>query len=774
MSIDEKPKSDGSAPSDLPSDPAVSYDPHQTNVFADVIEAASATVVAPAEETPLPEGSDDIVETMSLLLGTDPDHSGFRLRKLMGKGGFGEIWEAEQQSLSRIIAVKRLREELEEKAQSDASAWRRMKQSFLQEALTTANLEHPNILPIYDLGIDEDGRPVLAMKLIRGRPWSEMITLDATLPMEDFLARHLPILIDVAQAVAFAHSRGVLHRDIKPAQVMVGEFGEVMLADWGLAVVYDEDKVEPKHLRSRFADAILTTKNASSPSGTVAFMAPEQTLKTSDSLGPWTDIYLLGGTLYYLLTFSYPHNAPDVKAAFAQARNGFVEPPEERRPEREAPPELSRLCQWMLQVDPRKRPENVRTLINELNDYLSGSSSRRESRQLTEDIEKRYWQGCQDYDQLDMWENQLAQALGMWPGNRQARTLLQQVISDYTDAAISSGDLMLARVEARRIENGKERERQEAAIADRQEQHERHRRQRRFFFYTTVGLLFAAAILAFLSNMRRIEAERSRGDAESNLQMAMTALESAQFSRRSADSARQHAEDLIRFMMSQLKRERDPEGTRDQLGLLVEEARRSLAEQEPTPELRDTIESEARSLHDVAVLLASNDALGQALDSIHYCNEISEVLADRFSEESRLKLQHADWLKVEGELLRRAGKLDESKTHLRRSMEIASTVESDEGLLPQSQRVRGEALLSLGRIESAQSAERQARVLWEEAVRLLRTSNDSQPNPRTRRALAMSLLFLDRREEAQRYVDEQLALGEENSELARMLRMPRK
>src|SRR5690606_21487394 len=101
---------------------------------------------------------------------------------------------------------------------------------FQQEAVITANLEHPNIVPVYDLGVDSDGRPLLAMKLVRGTPWDLLIDADfKELVTDEYLAKHLPILLSMCQAVAFAHSRRIIHRDLKPSQVMVGEFGEVLL-----------------------------------------------------------------------------------------------------------------------------------------------------------------------------------------------------------------------------------------------------------------------------------------------------------------------------------------------------------------------------------------------------------------------------------------------------------------------------------------------------------------------------------------------------------------
>src|SRR5690606_27022124 len=146
-----------------------------------------------------------------------------------------------QHTLNRVIAIKRVRDDIYDKAREHSRSSSYCEIGFRHEALTTGALDHPNIVPVYDFGEDENGRPILAMKLVRGKPWDVIMWDDYNDPTSEFLSKHLQIFISVAQAVAFAHSRGVVHRDIKPSQVMVGEFGEVVLMDWGLALVYDRE-----------------------------------------------------------------------------------------------------------------------------------------------------------------------------------------------------------------------------------------------------------------------------------------------------------------------------------------------------------------------------------------------------------------------------------------------------------------------------------------------------------------------------------------------------
>ena len=282
-----------------------------------------------------------------------PNPRRFILRKKIAEGGCGEVWEALQVSLERSIAVKRLKENPPKGNESGWGEWQRREFGFRHEASTAAQLEHPNIVPIYDLGEDEMGRPLLAMKRVRGQQWDTIMREDFhLLRAADFLARHLPILIQAAQAVAFAHSKGVIHRDLKPSQIMIGRFGEVLLMDWGLALGFEriEDWKCSLHYAKMRGAPIDSPIN---PAGTSSYMAPEQTDESPAGLGPWTDVYLLGGVLYRLLTGRCPHSAPDSKTAFLLAREGNVLAPEEISPNREIPGELSILAMKSLARPPR-------------------------------------------------------------------------------------------------------------------------------------------------------------------------------------------------------------------------------------------------------------------------------------------------------------------------------------------------------------------------------------------------------------------------------------
>lgn len=190
---------------------------------------------------------------------------------ILGRGGMGEVWLARDTWLGRDVALKRARAH-------DADAGRRL----AREAAMTAELEHPNIIPVYEAGRDEDGRPFYTMRLLTGRSLADVLG-DAAMPLSERigLVRHV---LGAAEAMAHAHGRGVLHRDLKPANVMVGGLGETVVADWGLACRVDE--VQAGRL------------------GTPGYISPEQ--DAGEPVGTPADVYGLGAILYNVLVGAPP------------------------------------------------------------------------------------------------------------------------------------------------------------------------------------------------------------------------------------------------------------------------------------------------------------------------------------------------------------------------------------------------------------------------------------------------------------------------------------
>lgn len=534
----------------LPSDPTLSFVPLDRSRPRESLPSVAAlasigvwTLAADGDGTETRAGATNPgsapIGSSASVTGTAPRGPMYELQRRVAVGGMGEIWEATQNSLERTIAVKRIRTD----RGSPSDLPYRVDQ-FRQEALISARLQHPNIVPVHDLGLDEDGLPVLAMKLVKGRPWDRILTADCSeLDEEAFIGRHIPILIDVAQALAFAHSQGIVHRDVKPAQVMVGEFGEVLLMDWGLGVFCGVDgrEVDEAGRRLDFVRmGIATRRTASNPSGTPAMMAPEQTTKSADGIGHWTDIYLLGGTLYFLLTLTYPHQAPTAEIALARASEGKIELPSVRAPSRRIPEELEALALRCLQFYPKDRPGTVLEFIQALQDYLNGATKRRESKAITTELKTLFFKGKENhaYRIYAEWLSRLGQAMLLWPGNPEAPELRSGLLEEYATAALANGDLTLAEAQAAQLPEGALRVGLLNRIHAESQRRARIRRNLRVAIGATILLLGAIIVIGFFS-LREIE--RRNIEIKSQHSVIAEQLETTELERQRAVAAEQEA-----------------------------------------------------------------------------------------------------------------------------------------------------------------------------------------------------------------------------------------
>ena len=266
--------------------------------------------------------------------------------RTLGEGGMGRVLLARQRSLDRDVALKR-----PHAGASDASA-----RAIRQEALLTGHLEHPNIIPVHALGRDDQGQPLIVMKRVEGVSWRDLLQDDEhpgwskhEPSLDARLAWHLQTLAQLCNAIAFAHSRGVIHRDIKPDNVMIGEFGEVYQLDWGVAIRAGERACSPD------GRPVLV--------GTPAYMAPE--MVRGEAVDQRTDIYLLGATLHEILTRRARHAGQDLYAvtmsAFVSAPVGYSE---------EIPEELAELANRATARDPEQRPPSVIAFRQALLEHL--------------------------------------------------------------------------------------------------------------------------------------------------------------------------------------------------------------------------------------------------------------------------------------------------------------------------------------------------------------------------------------------------------------------
>ena len=276
---------------------------------------------------------------------------GYDVGELLGRGGMGEVVVARDRTIGREVAIKRMRS-----AEPDPEAVDR----FLREAKIQALLDHPAIVPVHALGRDAEDRPYFTMKRLAGTTLFDLLARRARVPLQQLLRP----FIDVCLAIDFAHARGVVHRDLKPTNIMLGDYGEVYVLDWGLARVLGErvasisalPVVEPG--RETQAGDLL---------GTPGYMAPEQIRSASDA-GPAADLYSLGTILFEILAGQPLHPQPDAVAHTLAQPDAS---PAVRAPDREIPPELDVLCVATLAPDPAARP-TARQLADRVQSYLDG------------------------------------------------------------------------------------------------------------------------------------------------------------------------------------------------------------------------------------------------------------------------------------------------------------------------------------------------------------------------------------------------------------------
>lgn len=284
--------------------------------------------------------------------------------KELARGGMGVVYLGEQRSLGRIVAVKELREDTRSRATA---------QGLREEAWVLGAIEHPNVVPIYDLMLDAHGDPSVVLKRIEGESWSSLLADESRVRegygASDVLEWHLSVLMQVANAVSFAHSRGLIHRDIKPENVMVGRFGEVYLVDWGIAVAITDDGTGRFHL----------TSEVRSFAGTPRYMAPEMLGGRGAELGVHTDVYLLGATLFHVVAGRAPHRGGSIMEIATQLACEDPVVPDD------VPARLADICRTAMARDPKQRFASADAFRAAIADFLR----RRDALVLAEEGEKK-------------------------------------------------------------------------------------------------------------------------------------------------------------------------------------------------------------------------------------------------------------------------------------------------------------------------------------------------------------------------------------------------
>lgn len=347
----------------------------------------------------------------------DPDDIDYEILDMLGQGGMGMVFSARQASLDREIAIKMIHPE----SSRDAEAIN----NFVAEAMVTSELDHPNIVPVHDMGGREDGTLFYAMKQVRGTSWDKVIKQKSR-------AENLKILSDVCDAVAYAHDKGVVHRDLKPENVMLGEYGEVLVLDWGLAISTGSEKAER-----------LTSE--SGRAGTPAYMSPEMARCDIAQIGPASDIYLLGGILYEIVTGVRPHPDENIYACICSAMENVIAPTEEKV-------ELVDIALKAMSTAPEDRYKTVKDFQQAIKNYQEHAESLKLS-----DIANERLAALDEVSEKGLYResNQIIagfeQALQLWAENEEAILGLRQIREHMVESCLERGDLALAQTQVSEI-----------------------------------------------------------------------------------------------------------------------------------------------------------------------------------------------------------------------------------------------------------------------------------------------------------------------------------
>jgi len=294
----------------------------------------------------------------------------FRMEEELGRGGMGVVYRAEDADIGRKVALKLIRR--------DQAGFEVAQERFRREATVTGRLEHPGIVPVYAMGQDEHGEPYYAMQLVRGESLRTVIDefnkRDQGRLWRDLTERNLRLrellngFVSVCQTVAFAHSKGVIHRDLKPANIQVGKYGETLVLDWGMAGFVKDKDDSP----SRAVESLPITVESNSGStmqgvalGTPAYMSPEQANGHWDIVGPASDVFSLGATLYHMLAGQVPYSG---REALTLARKAAFDAPRQHKPG--VPKPLEAVCLKAMAKDPKDRYANAEALAADVRQWL--------------------------------------------------------------------------------------------------------------------------------------------------------------------------------------------------------------------------------------------------------------------------------------------------------------------------------------------------------------------------------------------------------------------
>ena len=294
----------------------------------------------------------------------------YRVENQIATGNMGAIYQAYDMSLRRSSVLKIILPHIKKKPGQVVR--------FVDEARITGRLEHPNIIPINDIGVLENDQVFISMKYVHGEQLRTILKNiengDPEYTSKYTLYTLLTIFRKVCDACAFAHSKGVIHRDIKPENIMVGDYGEVLLVDWGLAKLKDkpEETIYTEYDRLKAENIAATQSQVGAVKGTPAYMSPEQARGLVDQIDKRTDIFLLGTTLYTIAALHEPFTGRDIYEVVTNSENCNFTPPHLRTPERQIPEELCNIIVRAMQKNPDDRYQCVEELCEDIDALMEG------------------------------------------------------------------------------------------------------------------------------------------------------------------------------------------------------------------------------------------------------------------------------------------------------------------------------------------------------------------------------------------------------------------
>ena len=356
---------------------------------------------------------------------------------LLGAGGMGQVWLCRDDIIGRRVALKVL--------QGDLAGDKNAAERFVLEARVQGRLEHPSVVPVYDMGADDQDAPFFTMKRVQGVTLEQVLREQREEEGTPYTQRRLlTAFSQVCLAVDYAHRQGVLHRDIKPANIMLGDYGEVYVLDWGLAKIGPQDTTTAPPTGDEHAidtDDLAASIAGGELQGTPAYMSVEQMKNLSQASEPPADVYSLGAVLFEILTLAPLNTGKALYEILSNTLLGLDARPSVRAPQRQIPVELERICVRATTNDPGERFPTARALHQAVEAFLDGERNEELRRELAakhassaaEAIERATAGQGLPMDQRRDAMGSIGRALALDPRNAQALDAMTWLLTQAPD-----------------------------------------------------------------------------------------------------------------------------------------------------------------------------------------------------------------------------------------------------------------------------------------------------------------------------------------------------